>query len=335
MNRRHYLRILSTMFATTALGGCTVVNTGDGKPTPQHPDNHYGEDFDIPPMPNEESHCFFLVSDLGRNGYYQQKPIAEMMGLLAEKTGPEFIITAGDTHHFNGVASVNDPLWMTNYELIYSHPELMIEWQAINGNHEYRGNTQAVLDYGKVSRRWIIPSRYYSKVEEAGDNESILIVFIDTTPLIDRYRENPETYPDAIKQDVDAQLRWIDETLAASQEKWKIVVGHHPVFADTDKLESERLDMQKRVMPLLEKHGVDMYFCGHIHNFQHIKPAGGKVDYVVNSAASLARPVNPIEDTVFCSPDEGFTFIVASDKELTFDFINGKGEIIYSYTKKK
>ena len=29
----------------------------------------------------------------------------------------------------------------------------MIDWFAINGNHEYRGNTQAVLDYGKKSRR--------------------------------------------------------------------------------------------------------------------------------------------------------------------------------------
>ena len=68
------------------------------------------------------------------------------MGNLAEKIDIEFIVTAGDTHHFEGVASVDDPLWMTNYELVYSHPELMLEWFAVNGNHEYRGNTQAVLD---------------------------------------------------------------------------------------------------------------------------------------------------------------------------------------------
>jgi hypothetical protein len=49
-------------------------------------------------------------------------PIAAIMGEMAEAIGPEAIIAAGDVHHFNGVASVNDPLWTTNFELIYSHP---------------------------------------------------------------------------------------------------------------------------------------------------------------------------------------------------------------------
>ena len=90
---------------------------------------------------------FYVANDLGRNGYYDQKPIAELMGTMGEEIGPEFVLATGDVHHFDGVRSVNDPLWMTNYELIYSHPELMIDWFSILGNHEYRGSTQAVLDY--------------------------------------------------------------------------------------------------------------------------------------------------------------------------------------------
>lgn len=69
---------------------------------------------------------FYVANDLGRNGYYDQKPIAELMGTMGEEIGPEFVLATGDVHHFDGVRSVNDPLWMTNYELIYSHPELMI-----------------------------------------------------------------------------------------------------------------------------------------------------------------------------------------------------------------
>ncbi len=42
-------------------------------------------------------------------------------------------------------------------------------------------------------------------------------------------------------------MKWIDSTLAVSDDNWKIVIGHHPVYADTDKSESERADMQKRV----------------------------------------------------------------------------------------
>ena len=94
----------------------------------------------------------YMANDLGRNGYYDQKPIAELMGEMGEVLGPKCVLAVGDIHHFNGVASVNDPLWMTNFEQVYSHPELMLDWFPVLGNHEYRGNTQAVLDYGKVSR---------------------------------------------------------------------------------------------------------------------------------------------------------------------------------------
>ena len=109
---------------------------------------------------------FYVANYLGRNGYYDQKPIAELMGTMAEEIDPEFVVATGDIHHFEGVRSVNDPLWMTNYELIYSHPELMIDWFPVLGNHEYRGNTQAVLDYTNISRRWTMLARYYTKAFE-------------------------------------------------------------------------------------------------------------------------------------------------------------------------
>ena len=177
----------------------------------------------------------FVANDLGRNGYYDQKPIAELMGEMADVIGPEAIISTGDVHHFDGVASVNDPLWMTNFELIYSHPELMISWLPVLGNHEYRGNTQAVLDYSKVSRRWQMEDRYYTKVFSDDDaGTTIRVVFIDTTPLIDSYRTD-NRYPDARNQDINAQLEWLDATLKTAKEDWVIVVGHHPMYAETKK----------------------------------------------------------------------------------------------------
>ena len=91
-----------------------------------------------------------VASDLGRNGYYDQKPVAATMGLTAEKIGPDAVLSLGDTHHYEGVQSVSDPLWMTNYELIYDHPELMVPWYPVCGNHEYRGNTRAVIDRKSV-----------------------------------------------------------------------------------------------------------------------------------------------------------------------------------------
>ncbi len=277
----------------------------------------------------------YLANDLGRNGYYDQKPIAELMGRMGETIGPKCVIAAGDIHHFNGVASVNDPLWTTNYEQIYSHPELMIDWFPVLGNHEYRGNTQAVLDFGQISRRWMMPSRYYTKVFNK-KGLSLRVVFIDTTPLINRYRKEYTTYPDARKQNDVAQLQWLDETLRNAHEDWVIVVGHHPIYAETSKSQEERDDMQKKVLPLLHKYNnVALYACGHIHNFQHIRKSNDKIDYVVNSSASLARKVNPIDGTQFCSSEPGFSVISATSSQLNLYMIDKEGKVLYTVTHRK
>lgn len=245
------------------------------------------------------------------------------------------MLAVGDIHHFNGVASVNDPLWMTNFEQVYSHPELMLDWFPVLGNHEYRGNTQAVLDYSKVSRRWMMPARYYTKVFE-DNGTTIRIVFLDTTPLIDRYRENSAVYPDACKQDRQAQLLWLDSTLKSAREDWVVVVGHHPIYAYTTKAEYERTDMQKNVMPILHKYNnVAIYACGHIHNFQHIHMPNDDIEYVVNSSASLARSVEKTQGTVFCSSADGFSIISASKKTLKMSMIDKDGKVIHTIEKTK
>ena len=277
----------------------------------------------------------FIANDLGRNGYYEQKPIAELMGEMAGEVGPEAVIAAGDVHHFEGVISTQDPLWMTNYELIYSHPELMISWLPVLGNHEYRGSTQAVLDYRNVSRRWEIGGRYYTKVYD-DNGVSIRLVLIDTTPLINRYHHD-STYPDVDSQDTDAQLKWIDETLNAAKEDWVIVVGHHPMYAQTKKDVIEQKDMQSCLLPILQRYKdkVAMYVCGHIHNFQHIRRGNDGIDYVVNTSASLARKVSATEGTVFCSPLEGFSVVSATKQQLNLYMIDKTGNVIHQINKSK
>lgn len=278
---------------------------------------------------------FIIANDLGRNGYYDQIPVAETMGEWSDKADIEFVAAAGDVHHFNGVASVIDPLWMTNYELIYKHPALMLDWFPINGNHEYRGNTQAVLDYSKISRRWVMPARYYTMVKEVSKNTSVRLIFIDTTPLIEKYRSEKDEYPDACKQDDKMQLQFIDSVLSVNKETWTIVIGHHPVYAQTKKEDSERADMQAKLDPILRKYKVDYYVCGHIHNFQHIKKPDSPVNYIVNSSGSGARKVAATEGTQFCSDKSGFSICSVRDNEFVIYFIDKDGNEIYSYSKKK
>ena len=265
---------------------------------------------------------FYIANDLGRNGYYEQKTVAATMA-------------AGDVHHFEGVQSTSDPLWMTNYELIYSHPDLMIPWYPVCGNHEYRGNTDAVVEYSDVSARWQMPAKYYSFTAEE-DGTTIRLVMIDTSPLLDKYRDDTEKYPDAAKADMEAELAWLNETLAAADEDWVVVVGHHPIYAYTDKDESERTGMQNRVNSILLKHdNVDMYVCGHIHNFQHIRMEGCDIDYVVNSSGSLSREVEPIEGTVFCSSEEGYSLVTVGPDELDLYMLDAHGNVLHQISRQK
>ncbi|MDX9749302.1 MAG: metallophosphoesterase [Paludibacter sp.] len=306
---------LATLLIAVIVGSCSLGN-----------ENREG---------NFAEYNFIVANDLGRNGYYEQRAIADQMGQYSEKMDIEFVAAVGDIHHFNGVASVSDPLWMTNFELIYSHPGLMIDWFSQLGNHEYRGNTRACIDYSAVSRRWIMPDRYYTRVVEVDDSTTLRLVFVDTTPIIEKYRKDSLDYPDAVKQNWIRQLQFVDSILREANETWTIVLGHHPVHAYTTKSEGERKDIRERLDPFLRRHKVDFYFSGHIHNFQHIQAAGSSVDYVVNSSASRSRPVEAIEGTVYCSDKAGFTVCSVSHTAFSINFVDSKGKVIYTYTKEK
>lgn len=319
MKIKNLILNLAAIVATVSCGQVTIST------------NHTAEWKDL-----EKPLNFYLANDLGRNGYYDQKPIAETMGKMAETIDIEFVLAAGDVHHFEGVQSVSDPLWMTNYELIYSHPDLMMQWFPICGNHEYRSNTDAVVEYSNVSARWEMPAKYYTFVKEE-DGVTVRIVMLDTTPMIDKYREDTEKYADASKSDWKVQIAWLDKVLSEADEDWVLVVGHHPVFAYTDKNESERTDLQQRLDPVLRRYGnVDMYLCGHIHTFQHIRKEGCDIDYVVNTSGSLSRKdVQPVDGTVFCSNRSGWSLITADEKELNLHMLDKDGKVLHTVTRNR
>ncbi len=268
---------------------------------------------------------FLWASDLGRNGCYDQQVIANLMGEVAKKIKPECLISTGDTHHGSGVKSVNDPRWKTNFENIYS--KLDVDWYAILGNHEYRGNSQALIDYSKVNPRWNMPSRYYTKVFKKG-GVSVRLVMLDTTPMIERFRTS-ETYLDAGLQNYTEQLEWLDKVLSEAKEDWVLVMGHHPIHAYTKKPKSERTDMRNNVDKILRQHNnVAMYLCGHIHSFQHLRDKKSDIDYVITSSAAQSRDVKTTKRTIYCSPEAGFSVITASKKQLSVHMIDRNGNLL-------
>lgn len=266
----------------------------------------------------EDSYSFLVLGDFGRVGDYYQQDVARELGHATIALEAEFIVSVGDNFYPNGVASTTDYHWISSFETIYKDPSLYTDWYVALGNHDYRGNVQAQIDYSNVSRRWNMPARYYSKTFEVNDNERLLLIVMDSNPYIDSYHEDPEKYTGVAAQDTAKQTQWLIEQLKTDdpQVKWKIVVGHHPLYSGGKRKESEDTKLfEKKFADLFDQHQVDAYICGHEHDLQIIKPQGRFTTQFLSGAASEVRASGNREGTIFAAAEPGF---------MAFSIVDGK-----------
>ena len=282
------------------------------------------------PLPAEaDAFKFFVIGDWGRNGEHHQQDVANVMGQAGDNFEPEFVINVGDNFYCCGVASTTDPQWQVSFENVYKAHSLNIPWYSILGNHDYHGNPQAQIDYSKVSQRWKMPARYFTNVQEG-----VRFVYLDTNPFNKKYVKNAHEYADVAQQDTKKQLAWLDSVLTTSPEVWKIVVGHHPVFS-TGK-HGHTPELIEQLKPILDKHHVQAYFCGHDHDLQHQQPADSGVAYFVSGAGSESRANKPDPAmTKFAKATSGY-MAVAIKKDLMMIYaIDYKGNVIYKTSVKQ
>ncbi len=274
---------------------------------------------------------FLVVGDWGRDGASYQSDVAAQMAKAASARGSCCVVSVGDNFYERGVSSSADPQWQSSYEAIYHAPSLQIPWYVALGNHDYRGSPQAQIDYSEKSSRWRMPARYF-KVEGLALHAPYLdLFFIDTSPLVHKYRDDVE---DAIaanvrSQDVDAQLLWLNQVLDQSQARWKLVVGHHTLRSGGS-AHGETPEIVELIEPVLRKHGVAAYINGHDHDLQHIRRHG--LDCIGSGAGSEVRPVNAVMGTRFCAAQSGFAAITCSPESLGLEFIDYTGARLYHTT---
>ena len=269
---------------------------------------------------------FFVISDWGWSGGNSQQAVADGMAREAEAIDPQFIVSCGDNFQVAGVASTQDPLWKNNFEDVYKNIALQIDWYPVFGNHDYKGNTQAEIDYSKISRRWRFEDHYRSFVKKINDSVSAKFIFLDTPPLVEEYHKKGG-YPDIEKQDTAQQMRWLANELA-SKEQWKLVFGHHPVFS-ASKTHGNTKEMIQRVKPLLEKYHAQFYFCGHDHDFQHLREKGKKLNYIVTGTGGEPRPSSTNNLSLFSNSTPGFSEVTFHADSIRVVFMGFNGEAQY------
>jgi tartrate-resistant acid phosphatase type 5 len=281
--------------------------------------------------PSRSSVNFLVVGDWGRDGAQHQRDVAIRMGEAAKARDVQYVVSVGDNFYEDGVRSVTDPQWRFSFETIYDAPSLQVPWYVALGNHDYRGVPQAQIDYSGHSTRWRMPSRYFKVSGKDLGAPHVDMFVIDTSPLVHKYRENVHTTiaENVSSQDVQAQLKWLDEALAASSAPWKLVVGHHTIYSGGSG-HGDTPELGTLVDPLLRKHGVQAYINGHDHDLQHIRRSG--VDYLCCGAGSEVRPVQPIEGTLFCLSRSGFAVMTSSATALDLEFHDYTGATVYQAT---
>jgi 3',5'-cyclic AMP phosphodiesterase CpdA len=275
---------------------------------------------------------FLIVSDFGWSGEKDQQVVANQMAKTADSVDAKFITTCGDNFQVAGVASTQDPLWRSSFEDVYKAQSLQVEWYPVMGNHDYKGNTQAEIDYSKISRRWQMADRYYTMSKKINDSISVRLVFLDTPPLVDEYRNNPSGYPDASKQDTDKEIKWLNDVLSNAKEQWIMVFGHHPVYSASQK-HGNTQEMIERVKPLFDKYHVQFYFCGHDHDFQRLHEKGSNVEYIVTGTGGEPRPSSTNEMSVFSHSEPGFSVVSLKGNKARVCFVGVNGNIIYDFSK--
>ncbi len=271
---------------------------------------------------------FAVVGDWGRGGRPDQVQVAQQMAIACKKAGAAFVVSVGDNFYENGVASVEDPQWQQTFEKVYNAPSLQIPWYVILGNHDYRGNCQAELDYGKTHPRWNMPARYYTHVYPIDASSSLECFFIDTTPLISEYKTEADMKA-IFTQDVDRQLKWLDQSLTASKAQWKLVFGHHPIYsAGTG--HGNQQDMIDRVLPILQNYNIQGYFSGHDHDLQHLKD--DDLNYYISGGGSEHRPVKTTHEIQFGQATSGFLLVSVRHNDMHVRYIDNLGNTIYTTT---
>ncbi len=135
---------------------------------------------------------------------------------------------------------------------------------------------------------------------------------------------------------------WLDRVLADAGDRWKIVYCHHGIY--TDGVHRPRGAFLEHIVPLLDRHGVDLALAGHNHIYERTRPmrAGepvadgqGTVYMTVGTGGSLPRKLmEPASDFMAAADDSecSFTVVDASPAALHLRQMGLSGKIIDEFT---
>lgn len=270
-----------------------------------------------------------VIGDMGK-GTKDQYNVGDAMIPLHVKYKTKFVLGLGDNIYPDGCGSDTDDLFRTHFEEPYSGLPNQ-RWYMCLGNHDYgyketklglQDNSKHQVEYTKKSKKWYMPSKYYSFVKGP-----VEFFYLDSN--LDRMSEST----------IQRQLKIMKEKLDKSKKKFKVVVGHHTWRSIAGHGNAEPRyeiflnDLFKDTKPTL-------YLCGH----DHCKSLIVKDDITLGIIGTGGEPytdfpvdLNNMKDCRldYFSPSLGVGVLLIDKDKLTLKFFNEKGFCEYTHTIKR
>ena len=128
------------------------------------------------------------------------------------------------------------------------------------------------------------------------------------------------------------QLKWLEEALKSSKERWKIPYFHHPLYSSGGRHGSDE-QLKKVLEPLFVKYGVSVVLTGHDHIYERSKPQEGITYFVTGSGGQLRpgdfRPDLPFSAKIVANT-LAFLAVEVLDDTMTFKAISREGTVVDS-----
>lgn len=245
----------------------------------------------VPPATDSEPVRLAVAGDVGTGGAEAYKT-AEVMDAREEQAPFDALLLLGDNVYENGDP---DKVVERVFEPFGGVLDGVTQVLAVLGNHDVRN------DNGPTQAEALgMPGRWYSKTIG-----NVLIVALDSTKARD-----------------GDQLRWLEQTLAASRPDFTIVIMHHPAFSAGH--HGGSLRVQENFVPLFDTYGVDLVLSGHDHDYQRSHNING-VTYVVTGAAAKLRPTGSEDFTAVSASTHSFVELVIYADRISASAIDHSG----------
>ncbi len=243
---------------------------------------------------------FAIIGDYGFAG-----PAERDVANLVKSWDPEFIITLGDNNYDLGDSTTIDQnigqyyhAYIGNYKGRYGPSASTNRFFPALGNHDYyTRNGEAYRDYFTLPGN----GRYYDFVR--GD---VHFFALDSDPA----------EPDGISA-TSVQARWLQQRLAASKARWKVVYMHHAPYSSGGHGNTLALQWPFRAW------GASVVLAGHDHDYERLLVEG--LPYFVNGLGGRslhrANPVRLPQSQRMFTGEYGAMLVSTTPDSLTLQFI--------------